>query len=268
MLFIMNTVKFRICLFTIFPILLATFFINSCSAQSKSEEADKTALSSDASKMLIFSKTEGYRHASIPDGVDAVSELAADNNIRAHHTEDAGIFTSDSLSNYSVILFLSTTGDILDEQQQEAFETFIQNGGGFVGIHAAADTEYEWPWYGDLVGAYFESHPEIQEARMEVLDKNHPSTSHLPDEWIRTDEWYNYKDINPDINVLINLDESSYNGGKNGDDHPIAWYHEYEGGRIFYTGGGHTVESYSEPLFMEHVLGGIKYVLGQKVQGQ
>lgn len=222
--------------------------------------------SADKDKILIFSKTEGYRHASIPTGVKAVEKLATDNNMQTYHTEDAEYFTDENLAEYDVVLFLSTTGNILNNEQQEVFESFITNGGGFVGVHAAADTEYEWPWYGELVGAYFQSHPHNQEATMTVLDKNHPSTSHLPDEWIRFDEWYNYKNINSDINVLINLEESSYEGGKNGENHPIAWYHEFDGGRAFYTGGGHTDESYSEELFMEHILGGIQYVLGKKTR--
>ncbi|WP_255702885.1 ThuA domain-containing protein [Antarcticibacterium sp. 1MA-6-2] len=115
-----------------------------------------------------------------------------------------------------------------------------------MGIHSAADTEYHWPWYGKLVGGYFESHPAVQKASIKVYNTSHPSTKHLPENWERTDEWYNYISLNPDINVLASLDEDTYEGGKNGDDHPIIWYHEYDGGRAFYTGVGHTDESYSE----------------------
>ena len=132
-----------------------------------------------------------------------------------------------------------------------------------MGVHAAADTEYEWPWYGKLVGAYFKSHPKQQKAKIEVVDRNHASTSHLEKTWMHFDEWYNYKDINPDIKVIMKLDESSYEGGENGEDHPIAWYHEFDGGRSFYTGLGHTDESYDDPLFRAHLLGGIKYCLGR-----
>ncbi len=247
-----NLSKLRLFLLPLLPLVFFTLLITT---ENYAQET------SDQKNILIFTKTEGYRHASIPTGVEAVEKLAADNNMQTHHTEDAGIFTEEGLAEYDVILFLSTTGNILEDKQQNAFESFISNGGGFVGIHAAADTEYDWPWYGELVGAYFESHPHNQEAAMTVLDKNHPSTSHLPDEWVRFDEWYNYKNINSDINVLINLEESSYEGGKNGENHPIAWYHEFDGGRAFYTGGGHTEESYSEELFLNHILGGIQYVL-------
>jgi len=225
------------------------------SDQSMQSEAPEKAI-------LIFTKTEGYRHASIPEGVAALKSLARQHDIATFHTENAAYFQTDSLAKFDAVVFLSTTGDILSEQQQQAFRSFIEKSGGFMGIHAAADTEYDWPWYGQLVGAYFESHPEIQEAAIEVTDKSHPATSFLPDRWVRTDEWYNYKDISQDITVLLQLDESSYEGGKNGANHPIAWYHAANGGRVFYTGGGHTSESYSEDLFRKHLWGGLQYVLG------
>lgn len=243
--------------------LLGTVLIVSIGIIGCTGETSEAQTEEESGSILIFTKTEGFRHQSIETGVEAVSEIASENEMTTFHTENAAYFQPDSLARFDVVLFLSTTGNILNEQQQEAFEQFIQNGGGFVGIHAAADTEYEWPWYGDLVGAYFESHPEIQEATITVLDKSHPATSFLPDEWVRTDEWYNYKDINPDINVLMNLEESTYEGGKNGENHPTAWYHEFDGGRAFYTGSGHTEESYSDPQFRQHILGGINYVLGE-----
>ena len=116
-----------------------------------------------------------------------------------------------------------------------------------MGIHAAADTEYDWAWYGKLVGGYFESHPEQQQAKIDVVDRTHPSTVHLKNEWLHFDEWYNFKNLNPKVNVLMKLDESTYKGGTNGNNHPIAWYHEFDGGRAFYTGLGHTEEAYDDP---------------------
>lgn len=238
---------------------LGSTFLLSC---QKQPDPSTTNNYSAEVKILVFSKTEGYRHASIPAGVAALKKIGLESNWFIKHTEDAAIFTPDSLDKYRLIIFLNTTGDILSDQQQTAFEQFFAGGGGFVGIHSASDTEYDWPWYGRLVGAYFESHPQIQEARIEVTDRNHPSTQMLPAEWIRTDEWYNFRDISPDINVLMRLDESSYEGGKNGDYHPIAWYQEYAGGRMFYTAGGHTSESYAEELFIQHLQGGITFVIG------
>lgn len=139
-------------------------------------------------------------------------------------------------------------------------------GGGYVGVHAASDTEYEWPWYGQLVGGYFESHPKTQNATLQVKNPNHPSTKHLPQLWTRTDEWYNFKNLNPKVNVLLTIDESSYEGGKNGSHHPMAWFHEFDGGRAFYTALGHTEASYKDPLFLKHLTGGILYVIGDKRQ--
>ncbi|WP_130856408.1 ThuA domain-containing protein [Olivibacter jilunii] len=212
--------------------------------------------------VLVFSKTAGFRHDSIEKGAKTIEELGEDNGFATEHTEDASVFTEDNLKKYKAVVFLSTTGDILNGAQQTAFEHYIQQGGGFVGIHAAADTEYDWPWYNKLVGAWFLSHPKQQDATLLVLDKNHPATEHLADTWRRWDEWYNYKDINPDTKVLMKLDETSYEGGKNGDNHPIAWYHNYDGGRAFYTGLGHTKESYDEVDFRKHLLGGIVYAMG------
>lgn len=213
---------------------------------------------------LVFTKTAGYRHRSIPAGVEMIRALGREHGVAVTHSEDASVFADETLSDYAAVVFLSTTGDILDERQQAAFERYIRDGGGFVGIHAAADTEYDWPWYGGLVGAWFESHPRVKSAVVDVADPTHPSTRMLPRRWERRDEWYDFRD-NPrgDVHVLLTLDEESYRGGgEMGGDHPIAWCHEYEGGRSWYTGGGHTRKSFSEPLFRQHVLGGIRWAMG------
>lgn len=213
--------------------------------------------------VLVFSKTEGYRHASIEAGVAAIEQLGSENGFSVTATEDAAVFTTAQLANYEAVVFLNTSGDFLNETQQAAFEAYIQQGGGFVGIHGAAAGEYDWTWYGDLVGAFFEDHPEPQEAEVLVLDKVHPSTSHLPARWTRFDEWYNYRS-NPrsTVHVLAVLSELSYDGGTMGTDHPIAWTHEFDGGRSWYTGLGHTEASYADPLFLEHVHGGIAWAAG------
>lgn len=216
-------------------------------------------------RVLVFSKTAGFRHASIAAGVQAIQKLGAENGFRVDTTENAARFTEDSLQLYSTVIFLNTTQDVLDYRQQADFERYIQAGGGFVGIHAAADTEYMWPWYNKLVGGYFKSHPNdpnVRKATVEVINKDHGASSMLPDRWERTDEWYNYKQLNPAVTVLAKLDKKSYEGSEHTDDHPIAWYHAYDGGRAFYTGGGHTDESFSEPLFLQHLLGGITYAIG------
>ncbi|ONK11350.1 Cytochrome c551/c552 [Streptomyces sp. MP131-18] len=213
--------------------------------------------------VLVFSKTAGFRHDSIEDGIAAITGLGAENNFSVTATEDSTAFTADNLAQYEAVVFLSTTGDVLDEAQQTAFEGYINDGGAYVGVHAAADTEYDWEWYNGLAGALFQSHPHIQEATVHVEDRAHDATAHLGETWQRTDEWYNYR-TNPreSARVLASLDESSYTGGEMDGDHPIAWCKEYEGGRAFYTGGGHTAESFTEPEFVRHLLGGIRWAAG------
>ncbi|GAA4438396.1 hypothetical protein GCM10023188_33750 [Pontibacter saemangeumensis] len=217
-------------------------------------------------RVLVFSKTSGFHHQSIDAGNAALQKLAQENGFQIDTTTNAAYFQEDSLAKYAAVIFLNTTGDVLNNFQEADFERYIQSGGGYVGIHAAADTEYGWGWYGRLAGAYFESHPEQQEAVVHVVDADHPATAHLPKDWKRKDEWYNYKDINEDTKVLLQLDEKTYKGGKNGDNHPISWYHEFDGGRAFYTGMGHTDEAYQDPLFLQHVLGGIQYAMGDNKQ--
>jgi glucose/arabinose dehydrogenase/cytochrome c551/c552 len=216
-------------------------------------------------KILIFTRTAGYHHASIPLGVAAIIKLGQENNFDVDTTSDASKIVEENLKKYNTVVFLSTTGPLLTANERNDFERYIQAGGGYVGIHAAADAEYDWHWYGRLVGGYFLSHPaQQQDAVLHVVDKNHISTKHLPDTWTRKDEWYNYKERNPDVHVLITLDESTYKGGANGDNHPIAWYHNFEGGRAWYTGLGHVDESYSDPLFLKHILGGILWAIGDQ----
>lgn len=216
-------------------------------------------------RILVFSKTAGFRHASIEPGKLALMEMGQERGVEVDTTEDAGRFTDSNLAGYNAILFLSTTLDVLDEEQQGALERYIQGGGGYVGIHAASDTEYDWPWYGQMVGGYFAGHPHIQEANLNVEDQDHVSTRHLPAVWTRTDEWYRFDYVNPDVNVLVAIDETSYlpDGNNPGEAyHPTSWYHEFDGGRVFYTGLGHTTESFSEPMFMDHIWGGILYAIG------
>ncbi|AKQ47583.1 Crp/Fnr family transcriptional regulator [Rufibacter radiotolerans] len=214
--------------------------------------------------VLVFYKTAGFYHNSIPAGLVALQELGKEHAFTVDTTNNAAVFTAESLKKYRAVIFLSTTQNVLDPAQEKAMEGYIKAGGGFVGIHAATDTEYDWPWYNQLVGAQFASHPAIQEATVRVLDHKHPATSFLPASWQRKDEWYNFKNISPNIKVLATLDEATYTGGQNGDHHPIAWYHAFDGGRAFYTGGGHTKESFQEPLFRQHLLGGILYAMGKK----
>jgi type 1 glutamine amidotransferase len=231
----------------------------------------ETPLDGPAPRVLVFSKTAAFRHASIEPAVEAFRRLGTEHGFAIDATEDAAAFTSGNLSTYDAVVFLLTTGDVLDDGQQLAFEGFIRGGGGFVGIHSASDTEYDWPWYGRLVGGYFDGHPSspnVRDGTLLVVTSQHPATATLPDPWVRTDEWYDIRDFSrDDVTVLLDIDERSY---KTDDEQPaaapraIAWSREFEGGRAFYTALGHTVESYIEALFLDHVWGGLRYVLDRE----
>ncbi|WP_340106125.1 ThuA domain-containing protein [Rhodohalobacter sp. 8-1] len=220
-------------------------------------------------RILVFSKTAGFYHNSIPDGVNAIQKMGSEQGFAVDTTTDAGAFTEENLQQYAAVVFLNTTGNVLNHLQETEFERFIQAGGGFVGVHSAADTEYDWGWYGRLVGGYFsdhpginDPHPNVQEGILEVVNSDHPATEFLPERWQRTDEWYSYQEMYDEINVLMTVDEDSYQGGMDMGYHPIAWFHEYDGGRAFYTGLGHTPESYDEDLYLKHLHQGIKYAIG------
>ena len=216
-------------------------------------------------RVLVFSKTSGYRHASIPNGIAAIRKLGLENGFAVDTTEDAGAFTQKNLARYRAVVFMSTTGDVLNAAQQDVFERFIQAGGGYVGVHSATDTEYDWPWYGRLAGAWFNGHPgnpNVRHGRYRVIDSTHVSTKGMPATFERDDEFYNFKSIDPTIHVLIEIDETSYQGGTNGAHHPMSWYHDFDGGRAWYTNMGHTEATYTEPLFLQHLLGGLRYAIG------
>jgi len=244
-----KTIHFALKNIALFCFLLV--ILDSCSSKRSSKP-----------RILIFYKTGGYYHESIPTGVKAIQELGVKNGFDVDTTTNAGKFAEDSLKKYAALVFLSSTGEILTGNQEIALERYMQAGGGFVGIHAATDAEYDWNWYVQMIGASFKSHPEQQEATLVINDKNHPSTDSLPATWTRKDEWYNFKNLSSDVKVLISIDEKSYKGGENGDKHPMAWYHNFDGGRVFYTELGHTNESYTEPMFLKHILGGIQYAIG------
>ncbi|HKU40439.1 MAG TPA: ThuA domain-containing protein [Polyangiales bacterium] len=204
-------------------------------------------------RIQVFSRTLGFRHESIEPAQAALRSIAARISAKLELGEDPAQLVT-RLADTDVVVFLMTTGDVLDAAQQTAFERFIRDGGGFVGVHSAADTEYDWPFYGALNGAWFKDHPAVQKAKLVVDAPSHPIVSSLPASWERSDEWYNFRD-NPrgKVDVLLRLDESSYSGGNMGADHPIAWCHAIDRGRAFYTGLGHTNESWQDAFVLQHV---------------
>ena len=211
-------------------------------------------------RVLVFTKTAGWRHDSLPSAIAALQRLGEKEGIAVDATEDAGAFNSANLARYRAVIFASTTGDVLDDAQQAAMETFVRNGGGFMGIHAAADTEYDWRWYGELVGAWFKSHPPGLQTTQVVFEYTPPSASQA---WTVTDEIYNYRD-NPRarVQVLATVQESNYEGGTMGEDHPIAWCHAFDGGRAWYTGLGHEARMYEDPTLLWQLTQGLRYAAG------
>jgi len=235
-------------------------------------------------RVLIFSKTTGYRHQSIEAGKDALTKLCYENGVLADTTENSAFFTEENLKKYAAVVFLNTNGEVLDPRQEADFERYIQAGGGFMGVHSASATEYTWHWYGGLLGGYFKDHPHIQEVDLKVENCSDPSTAHLDCQpWRWKEELYNFRNYEPDLEILLTVDETSYRGGSSPvavgsrssqskigsrtssvvNSHPLAWRHEYDGGRAFYTALGHIPEAYSDPAFQKHLLGGLLFAIGK-----
>ncbi|MCU4677206.1 ThuA domain-containing protein [Catenovulum sp. 2E275] len=239
------------------------------SAKQDNQLTTKSVLQPDS--VLIFSKTAGWRHDSIEVATKTIADLVTQQGLTPVVSEDANLFTDDTLKNMAAVVFVNTTGDVLNQPQQIAMERYIQAGGGFVGVHSATDTEHEtgdWYWYRRLVGGVFKSHPgdpsNVQKAQLKVVNANHPATETLPEKFSLVDEWYDFVSLSDRRHDLITLDERSYQGGLHGAYHPIAWYHEFDGGRAFYTGIGHSKVTYQNALFLEHLAGGLRYAIGQK----
>lgn len=261
-------------------LLLSLFQVLGCRDQST--KADAAASNHDAAatpaegldgdgtlpfRVLLFSRTTGFRHDSIPAARAALEELGASNGYVAEASEEPGAFTAANLMRFRVVVFLMTTGSPVDDAGRAAFADWIAAGGSYLGLHSAADTGYDWPFYGALVGAYFKQHPAVQAADvvLEVTDPPHPATAGLPARWRRTDEWYDFQ-TNPraDVTVLATVDEGSYSGGTMGADHPIVWAHPTSaGGRAVYTAMGHTIASWAEPSFRQHVVGALRWAAGR-----
>jgi hypothetical protein len=213
-------------------------------------------------RLLVYSRTTGYRHESIPAGIDALRLLGEQAGGEVDATEDPAVFTTTNLSRYAVVVFLSTSGDVLDAAGKEALVEYMANGGAWLGVHGASTTEYGWPYFGALAGAWFDKHPEIQTATLTVEDGDHPATAHLPAAWRWSDEWYDFRtNPRPDVHVLLTVDEATYTGGTMGTDHPIAWCHDYAGGRSFYTALGHAPETYADPAFLAHLSGALTWLV-------
>lgn len=214
------------------------------------------------SRILIFSRTLVYRHESIPHAAQVLTELAAADGHATDHTEDPAVFTAEGLRDYRLVVWLSTSGEVLDGDQREAFAGWLAAGGGWAGIHSATACEYTWPEYERIAGAILDSHPEPQTATVTVADPTHPSTHGLLSPWVHTDEWYNFRRHPPaHRTVLLTVDENSYSGGNMGPHHPIAWCGPYHKGRTWYTSLGHATQAYDTPWLQAHLRGGLRSLL-------
>ncbi|MGW8887441.1 ThuA domain-containing protein [Streptomyces sp. NPDC055749] len=216
------------------------------------------------SDILVYTRTTGYRHESIPAGQAALRELGEAHGFTVETSEDPAVFTDASLAGRGAVVFLSTSGEVLTPDGQAALRRWIGDGGGFMGIHSAACTEYDWPYYGELLGARFAGHPDVQPGTVLVEHRNHPAMAHLPPRWEWTDEWYDFRSNprRPGVHVLATIDESGYEGGGMGSDHPLVWCREFDAGRSFYTSLGHADEAYTDPAFRHHLLGGLRWAAG------
>lgn len=219
-------------------------------------------------RVLLFSHSTGYRHASIEPGAAALKQLGARERIAMTASEDPNVFSTAGLRSFDAIIFISTSSDPkkpesewFQGERRTALQAFVRRGGGIVGIHAASDSHYHWPWYQRMIGGHFVSHPKgTPTGTVKIVDSAHRSTRGLSAQITRTDEWYYFGDYNPEMKLLVTLDPQSI-GEKDVNPNPVSWSHNFEGGRVFYTAMGHTNESYSEPNFLKHVAGGLNWVL-------
>ncbi|MFE0464908.1 ThuA domain-containing protein [Kitasatospora sp. NPDC058965] len=221
------------------------------------------------SDVLVFTRTTGYRHDSIPAAITALRELGQEQGFTLEASEDPSVFTDASLAGRSAVVFLSTSGEVLAPDGKAALRRWVSAGGGFMGVHSAACTEYDWPYYGDLLGARFAGHPDFQPGTVVVEDRTHPATAHLPARWEWHDEWYDFRaNPRPGVHVLATVDESGYEGGGMGADHPLVWWRTSGNGRSFYTALGHAEVAYADPVFRRHLLGGLRWTAGAAVRAE
>ncbi|WP_269227011.1 ThuA domain-containing protein [Flavobacterium eburneipallidum] len=223
-------------------------------------------------RILIYTKNgKGYVHKNIASSVEAWKKIGEENNLIVDVSDDPAVMNTENLSKYSCLIFSNTCNAIFDtEQQKQAFVDYIHSGGAFVGIHSASDSEKSWPWYATMVGGRFKRHPAFQSFEIKVIDKNHPATSMLGETWKKEDECYYMNEFNPNIHILLAADmrtvndkeKEVYPGRTFGDYLPLAWCHEFEGGRVFYTALGHDSKDYTNSVYLEHITGGLLWALG------
>lgn len=243
---------------------------------ASAQKPDKTQAAAQTASLLVYSRTDGWRHDSIDEAWAAIAAIAHSRGWSVTFTEDPAWFEAERLAQFDAVIWAQPTGDTLSPSQKASFRAFVENGGGYVGLHSAGDDTHTWPWYAqELIGARFIGHPldpGVRSGTIVIEDNAHPSTAHLPQRWHRLDEWYSFdRSVRGKFHVLATLDESTYVPGTWNDgvplamgaDHPIAWARCLAGGRSFYSALGHTAESYAEPALRQHIEGGISWALGE-----
>jgi type 1 glutamine amidotransferase len=229
-------------------------------------------------RILVYTKNgTGYVHDNIKASVEALKKIGAENNLIVDVSDDPAVMTPGNLAKYNCLVFSNTNNETFaSDEQRNAFKDYIHNGGAFVGIHSACGSERQWPWFWSMLGGKFKRHPKYQPFDLKIIDKNNPATEMLPDIWKWKDECYYLDNLNPDIHVLMVADiktiedpqKAEYPGHVFGDYFPLAWYHIFEGARVFYTAIGHDIADYSDPLYVKHITGGILWALGKEVKSK
>ena len=224
-------------------------------------------------RILVYTKNgKGFVHKNIASSVEAIKKIGEANKLIVDVSDDPVVMTTENLAKYNCLVFSNTGNDIFDtEQQKQAFVDYIHKGGAFVGIHSASDSEQSWPWFARMVGGKFKRHPGFQSFEIKVIDKNHPSTSNLPEIWKKEDECYFMDELNPNIQILLAADlrtvkdseKAAYPGRVFGDYFPVAWCHKFEGAKVFYTALGHNSKDYTDTTYLEHLTGGILWAIGK-----
>jgi len=223
-------------------------------------------------RILVYSGSTGYRHESIPAAVEALKAIGAKAGYTVDASEDPEVFSAENLKQYKILVLISNSTDPKKPESEwftgsrrDALQGFLKDGKGVIGLHAAADSHYNWPWYGQMIGGYFERHPKgTPKGTLTVVDAKHPATAKLPKTIERNDEWYYYKDFNPTMRVLVTIDPASIGDGETDvNPNPLVWCHDFGGGRVFYSALGHTPESYSEPYMVNLLAGALAYAAGK-----
>lgn len=226
-----------------------------------------------APRVLVYQKNgKGFVHDNLEASAKALRELGAENGFDVDVSADPTVFADESLKAYAVLVFANSNNEAFDtDAQREAFQRFLRGGGGFVGIHSSTGSERTWDWFQKMQGAKFLRHPPLQRFTVEVRDASHPATAHLEKTWVWEDECYFFTNLNPAVHVLLAADTSTVLDPKRAKEpgarldgvFPLSWCHEFEGARVFYTALGHKKEYYGNAVFRRHLLGGIRWAMGE-----